>query len=273
MKMVTTEYKIDSPKVPQSFDGFTIAHISDLHNREFGNELIERVAGIRSDIIVITGDMIHRENETAAAEKFALGAVQIAPVYYVTGNHERVLSCYPAFADKLKDMGVNVLDNRFIVLKRGNDKIAILGLDDPTFFPHGKTDFTTELNALHTEIEESGTDFTVLLSHRPEMFPRYVAAGIDLSLCGHAHGGHVRLPFIGAFYAPSQGLFPKYTEGKHEHGGRYMVISKGLGKSSWVPRIFNPPELAVEILASSQKYHDEAKRLPFGCNKSIISQE
>ena len=87
MKMITTEYKIISDKLPPAFDGFTIAHVSDLHNREFGNELIERVAAVKPDIIVITGDMIHIENQSAAAEKFAMGAVQVAPVYYVSGNH------------------------------------------------------------------------------------------------------------------------------------------------------------------------------------------
>ncbi len=250
MKMLTTKYKIISDKVPLGFDGFTIAHVTDLHNRDFGNELIDAVIAVKPDIIAITGDMIHKENRSAAAERFALGAVQIAPVYYVTGNHERVLDCYPAFAERLRDTGVNVLNNEYKILERGNDKIAILGLNDPTFFEHGKTDFTTEMCALHAQIESEEIGYTVLLSHRPEMFPRYADEGINLSLCGHAHGGHVRLPIIGAFYAPSQGLFPKYTEGQHIHNGMSMVISKGLGKSSWVPRVMNPPELAVEILCN-----------------------
>ena len=248
MRMITSEYKILSSNVPPAFDGFAIAHVSDLHNRDFGNDLIERVASVQPDVIVITGDMIHRENESAAAEKFAMGAVQTAPVYYVPGNHERVLRCYDAFAEKLREMGVHVLSNAYCVLRRGEDTLSILGLNDPTFFEKGKTDFITELNRLHADITAEGVPYTVLLSHRPEMFARYVEAGIDLSLCGHAHGGHVRLPFIGAFYAPNQGLFPKYTEGKHTANGKHMVISKGLGKSSWVPRVYNPPELCVEIL-------------------------
>ncbi len=99
--MITSEFKIISQSVPPRFDGFVIAHVSDLHNREFDGELIGKTSLVNPDIIVITGDMIHREDETDAAEKFALGAVQLAPVYYVTGNHEKVLSCYPAFADRL----------------------------------------------------------------------------------------------------------------------------------------------------------------------------
>ena len=253
MKMITSRYNIVSQSVPREFDGFTIAHVSDLHNREFGDELISRVAQLKPDIIAITGDIIHREGESEAAEKFALGAVQIAPTYYVSGNHERVLHCYADFAARIADMGVKILDNEYAVRRKGEDKIAVLGMRDPTFFEGGKTDFVTELNVLTARIEEEEIGFTVLLSHRPELFPRYVSAGVNLSLCGHAHGGHVRLPFIGAFYAPGQGLFPKYTEGVYSHDGKFMAVSKGLGKSSWVPRIFNPPELVAEILVCKDK--------------------
>lgn len=248
MKMKTARYEISATAVPPAFDGFTIAHVSDLHNREFGNELIGRIAAVQPDCIVVTGDSVHRENESAAAEKFALGAVQIAPVYYVTGNHEQVLKSYPAFADYLRDVGVHVLENSYEILRREDDAIAVLGMHDPRFFAGGKSEFCTELARLHAEIENEGVTYTVLLSHRPEMFARYVAEKINLTLCGHAHGGHVRLPLVGAFYAPNQGIFPKFTEGVHEKDDCRMAVSKGLGKSSWIPRVCNPPELAVEIL-------------------------
>lgn len=248
--MTITQYKIKSSVVPRLFDGFTIAHVSDLHNREFGHELIDAVAVVKPDIIAITGDMIHVENQSAAAEKFAMGAVQIAPVYYVPGNHERVLTCYGEFRAFLKDIGVCVLENEYREIVRENQKIAVIGLCDPSFFQRGKTDFIVTLNRLCAMTEEEGPTYKILLSHRPELFERYVSAGIDLSLCGHTHGGHVRIPFLGAVYAPNQGLFPKYSDGKFVRDERYMIISKGLGKSSWVPRIFNPPELCVERLCT-----------------------
>ncbi len=273
MKMVTTRYKIVSRKLPPAFNGFKIAHISDLHNREFGNELINAVAKEAPDIIAITGDIIHRENESAAAEKFALGAVQVAPVYYVAGNHEKVLSCYPAFAAYLADIGVNVLKNEYKTVERNGEKLAVLGMNDPTFFEKGKTDFIAELNRLCLCIEEDEIKYSVLLSHRPEMFARYVEAGIDLTLAGHAHGGHIRLPFIGAFYAPNQGLMPKYTEGVHTHCGKSMVISKGLGKSSWVPRVFNPPELVMEILRCSSDEPFAPEKSPETCENESEQTE
>lgn len=251
--MNVKQYNIKSDNLPAAFESFTIAHVSDLHNRDFGNELITRVAASCPDIIVITGDIFHKENRSAAAEKFVCGAVKIAPVYYVPGNHEKVLRSYTAFATFLNEQGVHLLDNRYEEIKKDGASIAVLGLLDPTFFEKGKTDFVTELNRQCTLIQEAGIPYTVLLSHRPELFVRYIEAGVDLSLCGHTHGGHVRLPLIGAFYAPGQGLFPKYPDGKFVCDGKCMIISRGLGKSSWVPRIFNPPELCVERLHRSEK--------------------
>ena len=251
--MITTRDDIEFDALPKAFDGFAIAHISDLHNRDFGCELIKKTEENKPDIIVITGDMIHIEKQTAAAEKFAMGAVQLAPVYYVPGNHEKVLKCYPEFIEFLRGTGVRVLENEYAEIERGDEKIALLGMNDPAFFEKGKTDFLIELNNRKAQIDESGIGFTVLLSHRPELFPRYAEAKIDLSLCGHTHGGHVRLPLIGAFYAPNQGLFPKYADGKFAKNGKVMIISKGLGKSSWVPRFCNPPELTIEVLHSAAK--------------------
>ncbi len=252
MKMETTRYEIRSPRLPSAFDGFTIAHITDLHNREFGARLIERIEAVRPDIIAVTGDTVHRENESGAAEKCLRAAAAIAPVYFVAGNHESVLKSYAAFRQTLTDMGVRVLSDRYETLTRGDDCIAVLGMRDPAFFAGGKAEFCATLENKRDEIVAAGIPYTVLLSHRPELFEKYAALGIDVTLCGHAHGGHVRLPFIGAFYAPNQGLFPKYTEGLHTKEGMTMAIGKGLGKSSWVPRIFNPPELAVEVLRCAQ---------------------
>lgn len=246
--MNVSDYTIKSDKLPSSFDGFTIAHVTDLHNRDFKSELIAAIEGANPDIIAVTGDSIHVENQTEAAERFLKYAVNMASVYLVYGNHEKVLKCLPGFENNLQCYGVKVLKNEYDVICRGEDKIAILGLSDPAFFVGGKSEFAVKLGEQQKEIRAQGIDYTVLLSHRPEMFERYCEAEVDLTLTGHAHGGHVRLPLIGAFYAPGQGLFPKFTEGCHNKNGCSMVISKGLGKSSWVPRIFNPPELCIVTL-------------------------
>ena len=253
MKIDVTEYTIDFSELPVEFDGFTVAQVSDLHNHDFKGELAKRVKESAPDIIAITGDMIHKEGETDFSESFACAAVTIAPTYYVSGNHEKVLSCYPHFCEALRATGVTVLENDFSLIVRGGSSLAVAGMNDPTFFPRGKTDFYAELNALKVRTEEAGADFTLLLSHRPELCKAYAAARFPLTLTGHAHGGQVRLPLIGALYAPNQGLFPKIVKGVHRHDGRVTVVSRGLGSSSFVPRVFNPPEVCVTHLRRLEK--------------------
>ncbi|MDE7394750.1 MAG: metallophosphoesterase [Clostridiales bacterium] len=248
MKIDSTEYRIESAALPAAFDGFTVAHVSDLHNHDFKGELLSRIQKIAPNVIAITGDMIHKEGRTAASVAFAREAVQIAPTYYVSGNHEKVLSCFKDFRQTLIDTGVRVLENEFCLIEREGARLAIAGMNDPVFFPHGKSDFYAELNALKIRTEEAGADYMILLSHRPELFKTYVAVGVDLTLVGHAHGGQVRFPLIGALYAPNQGLFPRLVKGMHQKDGKAMVISRGLGSSSWAPRVLNPPELCIERL-------------------------
>lgn len=257
MGLESTAYDIEFAGLPPEFDGFTVAQVSDLHNHDFKGALSAHVRETAPDIIAITGDMIHEEGKTAFSEAFACEAVQIAPTYFVSGNHEKVLACFPRFRDALRAAGVTVLENEFRRIEREGKTLAIAGMNDPTFFPHGKTDFYAELNALKVRTEEAGADFTVLLSHRPELYKSYAAVGFDLTLTGHAHGGQVRVPLIGALYAPGQGLFPKLVKGVHREGDRVMVVSRGLGSSSWVPRVFNPPELSVVRLRCPTKIEGE----------------
>ena len=93
--------------------------------------------------------------------------------------------------------------------------------------------------------------FTILLSHRPEKFESYVDQPLDLVFTGHAHGGQIRLPFIGGIVAPSQGWFPKYTDGLFEAGETTMVVNRGIGNSVFPLRVFNRPEI-VEMTLYSQ---------------------
>jgi len=83
---------------------------------------------------------------------------------------------------------------------------------------------------------------------RPELFALYRACGVDLALCGHAHGGQIRLPLVGGLFAPHQGFFPKYTSGLYREGGSAMVVSRGLGESLFPVRLGNPPEVVTVTL-------------------------
>ena len=247
-KIVTTYYYPKFSRLPESFDGFTVAHVSDLHNRNFNGLIGKKIAETKPDIIVITGDIIHVDNEYSHALKAAAQLVGIAPTYYVSGNHESVLSCYTDFTEKMRESGVIILDNEVEFLYRGDDEITLIGMSDPAFFtaPQGgvkKDAFKNKLDEILLGL--GGDSFKLLLCHRPELHEFYISRKIDITFTGHAHGGQVRLPIIGAIYAPNQGLFPRYADGMKQSGECYTVISRGLGKSNPVPRIFNPPEIVI----------------------------
>lgn len=248
--MVST-ISISSSHIPAAFSGFRIVQISDLHNVEFGKnnaELLKLLSESRPDIIVITGDLIDANHtDVGIALGFAQESVRIAPTYYVTGNHEAASPQYDALQDWLEDAGVIVLEDEAISLERGGETIALLGLADPDFTVKG--DMFGEIPAMvSTKLknligDESG--YTILLSHRPELFETYVDGGIDLVFSGHVHGGQFRLPFIGGLVAPNQGLFPKYDAGLYTDGGTSMVVSRGIGNSIIPFRFNNRPEIVL----------------------------
>ncbi|QAT50303.1 metallophosphoesterase [Caproiciproducens sp. NJN-50] len=251
----TTQVRISSERIPVSFDGFVIVHVSDLHNAEFGNNqdgLLEAVKDAAPNLIAITGDLIDsRHTNITKAMEFINGAVTIAPVYYVTGNHESRISEYPQIEKQMAEAGVIILRNQGTALKRKGNGIRLLGLDDPDFIRRGNpANPLSTADAMLKNLLNNNSSYTVLLSHRPELFDIYSANDIDLVLSGHAHGGQVRVPFIGGLVAPNQGVFPKYYEGVYEKGRTKMVVSRGLGNSIAPVRINNRPELVVITLSS-----------------------
>lgn len=249
--LMVSEISISSDHLPSSFSGYRIAHISDLHNTQFGEEnatLLQMLSECQPDIIVITGDLIDAQHtDVEVAICFAQKAVQIAPTYYVTGNHEASSSQYDTLKTELKDTGVTLLEDEIVYLEQDGEVIALLGIDDPNFTIKG--DLFDEVPAMvNTKLKsmlEYDTVYSVLLSHRPELFETYVACGVDLVLSGHAHGGQFRLPFIGGLIAPDQGLFPKYDSGLYTDGITNMVVSRGLGNSIIPFRFNNRPEVVL----------------------------
>jgi len=252
--LTITRITISSSNLPPQFLGFRIAHISDLHNAEFGAEnakLLKKISETEPDIVTITGDLIDSSHTNIeAAVDFARKASQIAPVYYVTGNHEAWISQYDDLRDSLEAAGATVLENEAIHLSHNGSTITLLGLSDPDFSEgSGILGETAAMTAskLREMMEDS---YTVLLSHRPELFETYVESGADLVLSGHAHGGQFRLPLIGGLIAPNQGLFPKYDAGLYSEQRTHMVVSCGLGNSIIPVRFNNRPEVVlVELKA------------------------
>ena len=245
--LVTTEYTIASPALPEAFRGLRIVQLSDLHNAEFGNHnrrLLEAVSAAEPDLIFLTGDLLDsRRTDRAVALEFVREVIKIAPVYYSLGNHEgRIPEVYEPFEEELRKLGVQVLRNEVAVLEREGQQLYIAGIDDPEFFPSREA----FLDCLNLLCDDEG--YTLLLSHRPELFRDYCDAGAELVFSGHAHGGQFRLPWVGGLYAPHQGALPEYDAGLFSQDSTNLIVSRGLGNSIFPFRLFNRPEIVVAVL-------------------------
>ena len=251
-------YTISSDRLPEAFDGYRIAHISDLHNTEIGKnneKLLDMLRDADPDIIAITGDLIDSRNtDIDIALQFAERTMEIAPCYYVTGNHEARASEYAGLKTGLTECGVVVLEDECIKIRQQGETIDLLGVNDPSF----QTDYLfgdseAVMRSKLQDISGAENDYTILLSHRPELFSIYVEGNIDLILSGHAHGGQFRLPFLGGLVAPNQGFFPKYDAGLFTEENTNMIVSRGIGNSLLPFRFNNRPEVILIELHSVQE--------------------
>ena len=242
-------YTIGSRGLPDAFDGYRIAQVSDLHNAEFGDRnqrLLEMLREAEPDMIAITGDLIDsRKANIAVALAFAEEAVKFAPCYYVSGNHEARVSEYQDLKTGLEAAGVTVLDDAQVKIEVSGESITVIGVNDPSFHADYLTSDAAVMDRKLSELSSEDAGFTILLSHRPELFDTYVAHDMDLILTGHAHGGQFRLPLIGGLIAPNQGLFPKYDDGLYSEGNTNMIVSRGLGNSIIPFRFNNRPEVVL----------------------------
>jgi len=256
MRIVTGEYELFYTDLPEEFDGFRIVVLSDLHATKFGQDnerLIRLVRKANPDIIAITGDILDAyrripvERQLVVAETLVQSLVPIAPVYFVTGNHEwdrRVGGPWELFSI-LEAHGVIVLRNQYVNLESGGETIILAGVDDP----NGPADMIRPAEFVERIFEREGEDsFIVMLSHRNHNLPLYSSLGVQLVLCGHAHGGIVRLPFTDGLVGPQLELFPTYTSGVYTMGGTNMVVSRGLGNYVMSPRFLNNPHIVVAVL-------------------------
>ena len=239
-----TEIPVSAPGLPESFSGFRIAQVSDLHNTSFGENnatFLNNLTRCQPDIIVLTGDMIDSyHTDVEVSIQFVRQAAEIAPTYYVTGNHEaRVRTEYEILRAAMLECGVQVLENELVTLERGDDTITLVGLHDPNF-----SSVEDHLTALAPQAE----GFTILLAHHPELVGYYAGAGMDLVFSGHAHGGQFRFPLLGGLIAPGQGLFPEYDAGLYQVQDTQMIVSRGLGNSAFPFRLNNRPEIVLAVL-------------------------
>ena len=248
---------ISSQRLPKEFNGYRVAHVSDLHNAEMGKDNEKLLGALRKaepDVIAITGDIIDSRNtDIDVALQFVESAMQIAPCYYVSGNHEARVSEYDKLRKGLKKRGAIVLEDEGADIELSGETITLFGVNDPSF----QTDYLfgdaeTVMKHKLQNISRGEDDFTILLSHRPELFEVYADSDVDLVLSGHAHGGQFRLPFVGGLIAPNQGFFPKYDAGVFAKENTNMVVSRGVGNSILPFRFNNRPEVILIQLQSKK---------------------
>lgn len=244
------EETVYSTHLPSSFDGLRVAQISDLHGKEFGTDhtlLLRTMQRAMPDIIVITGDLIDSAEQYETLPALMDGLTDIAPTYYITGNHEWAVRHVQELKTLLREHGVRVLTNEYDLWTRGGQTLAVAGIDDP----NGPADQKTGPE-LRSEID---ADFVMLLSHR-DTVEMYSGWDYDLVFCGHGHGGVIRIPVLDrGIFCSDHTLFPKYDGGMYTFGDFTCCVSRGMG-SNTVPvqlfRLFNRPDLPVVILRCSQ---------------------
>lgn len=257
MTFKTTEYTVASPYLPNAFNNYRIAQISDLHNNVFGkngSKLQEAIEEANPNIVVLTGDIISRrtQNTDAVIEELKPIAEKY-PTYYIRGNHElyrdQNMENAEAFYKALDAIGVVRLENRTVTLLHREATIHLAGLTEPLgCYEYSSPPKMEEL------LGKKSDGYTVLLAHNPLPFQTYVDWGADLILSGHVHGGVIRLPFIGGVLSPERSFFPAYSKGVYQSGKQSMVVSVGMGGTKFPFRLFNDQELVI-ITLTSQSIH------------------
>lgn len=244
----TTETALVSPALPPAFDGLRIVELADLHGRVFGRGSRRLLAAVRRaepDLICIDGDLFDEHTDLAMLPPLLRGLCAIAPVYYVTGNHEWRVPGLRGILAQMRACGVTVLQDDWRVLRRGEDALIVAGTDDPCGPAERKT--PAELIAdIRAEAGEAA--FLLLLTHRNDQLPQWSALGVQAVLAGHCHGGIVRLPFVGGLFGTDRRLFPAWDAGLYRQGETVLYVSRGLGYTNVHFRLFNRPEVAVIVL-------------------------
>lgn len=247
----TSTLHVRSAMLPAAFSGLRVVQISDLHGRSFDADsryLLELVRLQSPDIIALTGDLADEFTNFSMLPPLLRGLTALAPTFYVTGNHEWVLSKEQRqrLFSLLDEAGVIRLQNAYTRLEKAGKSIILAGVDDP----NGPYDQKRPAQLVREIHASAGNDaYILMLSHRNDELDLWANTGVQTVLCGHGHGGIVRLPFVGAVFGTHLDLFPDHTSGLYTKGRTQMVVSRGLGGSRKLPlRIGNRPEIVTVIL-------------------------
>ncbi len=260
------------PTLPDAFDGIKIALISDLHQMEFGEyntALAKKIKLEEPDYIFFAGDMGDSNSYSVDAFYDLMDSLgDDIPLICVPGNHDLRLGggkVHKNVVDEINASGAVLLNNTCAQMALDDQKIYVYG-----FCPllEKKEDVDIKRWAfeevkdgdIEKKLGKCPTDAPVLLlTHDPTPFELYAKWGATLTLCGHMHGGLLRIPFAGGVFGPNRKIFPKYTAGEYELNGKKLFVTRGLGNDYFF-RFGNAPE--ISILTLTRKPIAEEKRLP-----------
>lgn len=257
-KLTTTYYDVTSSKIPKEFEGYRIAFLTDLHSSQFGEnneQLLLELNQQTPDCVVIGGDLFvaNPGQEVKTAANLVNSLCEKYPVYYGLGNHEHRTKLYPNIYGTMWEQYISLLSDhvQFLVnekqyLERDGARIALYGLDLAAEYYRRFTLQPMEEDYLHSILGDvNEEEYSIMIGHNPDYFPRYAQWGADLVLAGHIHGGLVRLPIIGGLLSPMVRFFPKYDKGRYHIGQSEMILSGGLGNHTFKFRVCNIPELVL----------------------------
>jgi len=229
--------------------------ISDLHSQYWGKaqeKIIRRVKKAAPNGILLAGDMDDPNGDPMAAHTLVKALAPLAPCYYATGSHDMLTWDMEGVLSRMRDAGAIPLASESVTAKMKTNRFAISGIDEPfSAYIREEAETGREQRACYIKTLDAFPPldpdvFNLLIAHRPEFINEYAAMGFDMVVCGHAHGGQVRVPFLlNGLYAPGQGLFPKFAGGLYTRRGFAEIVSRGLHFSYFRPRFFCRPEVVI----------------------------
>ncbi len=244
-RLILRTYTVVSPKLTAEV---RLAVVTDFHSSDNADDVVAMVTSCAPDAVLMVGDMFDDDTANRPTERTLSLMRQLSaqyPCYYVSGNHEAWTGEMDALYQQTEEAGVKVLRMSSGVLTVRGQRIALCGIPDPyEMVFSGAPDTEEQLRQALEDVDSA--DFTVLLAHRPELLAKYAQFPLDLVVSGHAHGGQVRIPgVLNGLYAPNQGWFPKLAGGAYTQDGTTLIVSRGLAVRTWLPRIFNRPEVVL----------------------------
>lgn len=244
-RLILRTYTVVSPKLTAEV---RLAVVTDFHSSDNADDVVAMVTSCAPDAVLLVGDMFDDDTQNRPTERTLSLMRQLSaqyPCYYVSGNHEAWTGEMDALYQQTEEAGVTVLRMSSGVLTVRGQRIALCGIPDPyEMVFSGAPDTEEQIRQALEDVDSA--DFTVLLAHRPELLAKYAQFPLDLVVSGHAHGGQVRIPgVLNGLYAPNQGGFPKLAGGAYTQDGTTLIVSRGLAVRTWLPRIFNRPEVVL----------------------------